>query len=213
MNIIKDDMVKESKMWKKPMVFFFVLVAAFPSVLIWNDIEATSIIVVELLYLLIGCFFLYGYLYTCKYKVLVTSEKIVLKTLFKKVEVLLKDIKSYNCKRYKKSEFYQFFILYKEGGVMINTRYKDDFKKLLEDQKQENLNNWDVAQQRQPQNYTNICGHHTKAKHYNEAQSRVIMPKDFYLNIDILAFIFWFLCLNIKYNAPQNYTTDNLLHK
>ena len=32
--IIKDDMVKESKVWKNPMIIFFVLAALFPLVLI-----------------------------------------------------------------------------------------------------------------------------------------------------------------------------------
>ena len=37
--IIKDDMVKESKAWKNPMIIFFVLATLFPLVLIWNNIK------------------------------------------------------------------------------------------------------------------------------------------------------------------------------
>ena len=131
MDIIKDDMVKESKVWKNPMIIFFVLVTLFPLVLIWNNIKTTEFILGEVFFILVGCYFLYGYLYAYKYKVVVTNEKIVLKTLFKSVEVQFKDIKTYNCKRYRKSEFYQFLVFCKEKKILINTRYKDDLEKLL----------------------------------------------------------------------------------
>lgn len=68
-----------------------------------------------------------------------TNEKIVLKTLFKSVEVQLKDIKNYNCKRYRKSEFYQFFVFCKEKKILINTRYKDDLEKLLKNNEFNNI--------------------------------------------------------------------------
>ena len=108
--IIKDDMVKGSKAWKNPMIIFFALAAFFPLVIIWNNIKTTEFILEEVFFILVGCYFLYGYLYAYKYKVVVTNEKIVLRTLFKSVEVQVKDIKTYNCKRYRKSEFYQFLV-------------------------------------------------------------------------------------------------------
>lgn len=129
--IFKDDMVKESKTWKNPMLLFFVLAVLFPLTLIWNNIKITEFILGEVFFLIVGSYFLYGYLYAYKYKVVVTNEKIVLKTLFKNVEVQFKDIKTYNCKRYRKSEFYQFLVFCKEKKILINTRYKDDLEKLL----------------------------------------------------------------------------------
>ena len=90
-------------------------------------------------FLLFGCYFLYGYLYVYKYKVVVTNEKIVLKTLVKSVEVQFKDIKTYNCKRYRKSKFYQFLVFCKEKKILINTRYKDEFEKVLKDYKIEQI--------------------------------------------------------------------------
>ena len=130
--IIKDDMVKESKIWKNPVIIFFALAILFPLVLIWNNIKTTEFILGEAFFTLVGCYFLYGYLYACKYKVVVTDEKIVLKTLFKSVEVQFKDIITYNCKRYRKSEFYQFLIFCKEKKkILINTRYKDNLETLL----------------------------------------------------------------------------------
>lgn len=137
MNIIKDDMVKESKIWKNPMIIFFVLAILFPLVLIWKNIKTTEFILGEVFFILVGCYFLYGYLYAYKYKVVVTNEKIALKTLFKSIEVQFKDIKTYNCKRYKKSEFYQFLVFCKEKKILINTRYKDDFIDIL---KENNIN-------------------------------------------------------------------------
>lgn len=129
--IFKDDMVKESKTWENPMLLFFVLAVLFPLTLIWNNIKITEFILGEVFFLIVGSYFLYGYLYAYKYKVVVTNEKIVLKTLFKNVEVQFKDIKTYNCKRYRKSEFYQFLVFCKEKKILINTRYKDDLEKLL----------------------------------------------------------------------------------
>ena len=61
--IIKDDMVKESKVWKNPMIIFFVLAALFPLVLIWNNIKTIEFILGEVFFILVGCYFLYGYLY------------------------------------------------------------------------------------------------------------------------------------------------------
>ena len=137
MNIIKDDMVKESKIWKNPMIIFFVLAILFPLVLIWKNIKTTEFILGEVFFILVGCYFLYGYLYAYKYKVVVTNEKIALKTLFKSIEVQFKDIKTYNCKRYRKSEFYQFYCFFNGNQILINTRYKDDFIDIL---KENNIN-------------------------------------------------------------------------
>ena len=129
--IIKDDMIKESKSWRPPMIIFYILSALFPSVPIWNDITMTEVILGEIFFILIGCYFLYGYLYTYKYKLIVTNEKIFLKTLFKTIEIKIENIKTYKCKRYKKSEFYQFFILCNEKKFLINTKHRDDLEKLL----------------------------------------------------------------------------------
>ena len=135
----KDNMKKESKAWKNPMTIFFVLAVLFPLVLIWNNIKTAEFILGEVFFILVGCYFLYGYLYAYKYKVIVTNEKIVLKTLFKSVEVQFKDIKNYTCKRYRKSEFYQFLVFCKEKKILINTRYKDDLEKLLKNNEFNNI--------------------------------------------------------------------------
>lgn len=129
--IINDNMLKESKMWKIPMIIFYVFAVIFPLALIWNEMNTTEFVLGEVFHILLGSFFLYGYLYTYKYQVIVTNEKIVLKTLFRNIEIKIKDIKTYNCKRYRKSVFYQFLVFYKENKTLINTRYKDEFEKIL----------------------------------------------------------------------------------
>ena len=137
--IIKDDMVKESKVWKNPMIIFFVLAALFPLLLIWNNIKTIEFILGEVFFILVGCYFLYGYLYTYKYKVVVTDEKVYLKTLFRKIELNICDIKKYTCNRYRKSVFYQFNLFINDRKVLINTRYKDEFEKVLKEYKIEQI--------------------------------------------------------------------------
>lgn len=88
--IFKDDMVKESKTWKNPMLLFFVLAVLFPLTLIWNNIKITEFILGEVFFLIVGSYFLYGYLYAYKYKVVVTNEKIVLKLYLKTLKFNLK---------------------------------------------------------------------------------------------------------------------------
>ncbi len=129
--IVKDDMIKEGKTSKNPMILFFVLAALFPLVLIWNEIKIIELILGELFFLIIACYFLYVHLYTIKYKVSITKDRITLITLFNHIEIEIKDIKTFSCKRYRKSQFYQFLIFTNNKKTLINTRYKDEVEKLL----------------------------------------------------------------------------------
>lgn len=129
--IFKDDMLKESKLWKTPMLFFFILASIFPLALIWNEIKMIDFILGEAFLMLIGCYFLYCYLYTCKYKVIVTDERIFLRTLFKSVDIEFKNVDAYYCKRYRKTQFYQFIVLCKNNKTIIITRFKDELEKAL----------------------------------------------------------------------------------
>ena len=63
------------------------------------------------------------------------SDKILLKTLFRRVELNICDIEEYTCNRYNKSVFYQFNLFIKEKKILVNTRYKEEFEKILEDNK------------------------------------------------------------------------------
>ena len=78
---------------------------------------------------------LYGWLYALKYRLEITEEKISLKTLFKRVEILITDISCYTCKRYGKSVFYQFMLRAKNRKVLISTRHPEIVVNILEDKK------------------------------------------------------------------------------
>ena len=137
MNVIKDDMLKESKYWKNPMFFSFFLTALFPTTLVWNSMKTIEFILGELSFFLIACFFLYAFLYTCKYKILVTSEKIILRTIFKSIEIQINEVSTYAYKRYRKTCFFQFTVFLKRGKVVLYTRYKDELKEILDRNKAE----------------------------------------------------------------------------
>ncbi len=92
---------------------------------------------------LFGTFGLYGWLYAVKYTIKFNDEKVYLKTLLKKIELNVCYIEKYTCKRYRKSVFYQFQLFIKRKKILINTRYKDEFLKILEGKKtQKQLNNY-----------------------------------------------------------------------
>lgn len=133
--IIKDDMLKEGNTSKNPMIIYFTLSAIFPIVIIWNKIKIIEFILGELFFLIIACYFLYVYLYAIKYKVSITKDRITLNTLFNHIEIDIKDIKTFSCKRYRKSQFYQFLIFTNNKKTLINTRYKNEFERILTDNK------------------------------------------------------------------------------
>ena len=87
----------------------------------YNDILCIFLVCV-----IFGTFSLYGWLYAIKYRVEFDNERIYLKTLFKKIELNICDVKKYTCNRYRKSVFYQFNLFINDRKVLINTRYKDE---------------------------------------------------------------------------------------
>lgn len=131
--IIRDGMAKESKVWKIPMLLFFALSALFPFTLIWRSIEPIDFILGELMVILIGCYFLYEFLYSLKYEIVVTNDKLVLKTLFSEKTINLKDVTAYSYKRYKKTQFYQFLIFCQDDSIRVNTRFKNDLEEVLKE--------------------------------------------------------------------------------
>lgn len=80
---------------------------------------------------IIVVFSLYGYLYGEKYKLEVTTSKIKLRTLFSKIEINISDIKSYSYKRYRKTVFYQFYLITEKKKYLINTIFRDEFIEIL----------------------------------------------------------------------------------
>lgn len=75
-----------------------------------------------------GCYSLFG----LKYQVSISQETIIIKTLFKKIEIHVSDIETYTYKRYNGSSIlYAFkFIVAKKKKTLI-TRYKDELLEFL----------------------------------------------------------------------------------
>ena len=135
---IIDEMKKEGKLFRNLMIFGYILAVLIPvGVYLTNDGKYTEsdVILFIVTFFLFGTIGLYGWLYAIKYKLEVNEEKLILKTLFKKVEINICDITNYACKRYGKSLFYQFELFLKNKRVLVNTRYKEEFEKLLRDNK------------------------------------------------------------------------------
>lgn len=131
MDIIIDNMKKESKLLKAPMICFFVLAAIFPVALVWNELENYEFILGQLFFILSGCYYSFAYLYNKNYTVLISTEKIVLHTLFKEIEITIANVKKYDCKRYRKTEIYQFILFENNKKILINTRFKDELEMVL----------------------------------------------------------------------------------
>ena len=132
-NII-DGMKKEGKGFKILMIFAYILsLLMFLSTYLINNEKYSDkdIIIIVVFCFFFGTFGLYGWLYSIKYKLKITEEKIMLKTLFRTVEVNIKDITNYTCHRYRKSVFYQFNLFVKEKRILVATRYKEEFENIL----------------------------------------------------------------------------------
>ena len=120
-NKIIDGMKKEGKGFLKLAIFAIILLAlTFVDMYVnkksFKDDVLVSMLIVYTLFLLYG---LYEWLYAIKYRVEFDGEKVYLKTLFKKIELNLCDVKKYTCNRYRKSVFYQFNLFINEKKVLI----------------------------------------------------------------------------------------------
>ena len=131
--ILSDSMKQESKIYLVPMILCFVLAISWPIVAIVRDFSYKELIIGTVGFVLFACVSLYGFLYAIKYRVTITKDKIQLKTLFKTVILNISDVKEFHYKRYMKSAFYQFRIFYFDKKVLINTRYHEEFAKILKE--------------------------------------------------------------------------------
>ena len=142
--IFVDNMKKESRLCFYPMIIFFSFSILCPigvKLVPQSDgFSSGDLIAIVISYLLIACFFLYCYLYAIKYQVTVTQESVFLKTLFGSKRIYLSEIESYTCKRYRKSEFYQYNITYRGKRILINIRHYNEFDKILQSRPPHNAN-------------------------------------------------------------------------
>ena len=141
-NKIIDGMRKEGKPFRNIMLFGYIFAILMPlSIYLMNNDKYSDkdILLIFLWYFILGSIGLYGWLYALKYRVEFDNEKVYLKTLFRKIELNICDVKKYTCNRYRKSVFYQFNLFINDKKILINTRYKDEFEKVLNDYKIEQI--------------------------------------------------------------------------
>lgn len=141
-NKIVDGMKKEGKPFRNIMLFGYIFAILIPlSIYLMNNDKYSDkdIILFAIAGGMFGTIGLYGWLYSMKYKLEFDNEKVYLKTLFRKMELNICDVKKYTCNRYRKSVFYQFNLFINNRKVLINTRYKDEFEKVLKDNKIEQI--------------------------------------------------------------------------
>lgn len=140
-NKIVDGMKKEGKGFLKLTIFAIILFALTFVYMYINEknFQDKAVLSMLMAYSMFSLFGLYGWLYAIKYRLEFDSEKVYLKTLFRKIELNICDVKKYTCNRYRKSVFYQFDLFINNRKVLINTRYKDEFEKILKDKKIEQI--------------------------------------------------------------------------
>ncbi len=134
MNKLTDGMKTEGKSCRNTMIMIYICTALIPVLKtfgVFSSFSDKDILLITIYCFLLGTVALYGWLYALKYRLVVTQDKVEVKTLFRKYEVNLGDIKYYTCQRYKKSAFYQFRLFIDGTGILVTTRYKDDFIKIL----------------------------------------------------------------------------------
>ncbi len=139
---IIDGMKKEGKVWKLLMLFGFTMGVLLPSasylqkilgLYVNKDPIDKNMFKMALLFLLVGIYGLYGWLYSIKYKLDITEDTIIIRSLFRNTQVNIKDITEYTFERYRKSVFYQFKLFINGKKIVLSTRYKDEFVAILEE--------------------------------------------------------------------------------
>ena len=142
-NKIIDGMRKEGKSFRNVMLFGYVFSILMPlSIYLTNSDEYNDkdVILIAITWVMFGTIGLYGWLYSINYRLEFDNKKVHLKTLFREIEINICDVEKYTCNRYRKSVFYQFNLFINDRKVLINTRYKDEFEKVLKDNKIEQMN-------------------------------------------------------------------------
>ena len=141
-NKIIDGMKKESKKARNVTIlcYLFAILIPLSYYLLSNEkYSDNDVLIIFLWCFALGTFSLYGWLYALKYKVEFNDEKVYLKTLFKEIKLNICDVDKFTYNRFRKSVFYQFHLFIKDKKVLINTRYKDEFAKVLRDHKIEQI--------------------------------------------------------------------------
>ena len=121
---IIDGMKKEGKKSKYLMIVGYLLAILTPLVITFTQntkYSKTDIILICVFCFAFGTLGLYIWLYTIKYHLEITESKIMLKTLFRNLEINIRDITNYTYDIYGKSVFYQFRLSVKGKEFLLNT--------------------------------------------------------------------------------------------
>lgn len=137
-----DGMKNEGRLFRNGMIFSYIFAILLPltNYLMNNGKPSNKdLIIIFFVCFMFGTYGLYRWLCAIKYRVEFNNEKVCLKNLFQKIEFNICDVEKYTCNRYKKSVFYQFDLFIKGKKIFIYTRYKDEFEKVLRNNKIEQI--------------------------------------------------------------------------
>lgn len=131
--IIVDDMKKEAKYALIPTIFLVLAGTLLPLVWFWDDsLDVAVDIKMSLLAICAAIYGLYVFLSCITYKLIVTCDKIVLKTLFIRWNIDFANISNYSYKKHRKFDIYIFLIRVNKKKFSINTRHPNKLIELLD---------------------------------------------------------------------------------
>jgi hypothetical protein len=131
---IVDGIKQEGKAYRKLMIFGYVFCVIYPlAMLITKNSEFSNndIIKAVISFFVFGCIGLYGLIYSKKYHIVITEEKITLITLFRTKELPMHEITGYSYKRYRRSTLYIFTLRTQGRSMQLYTRYQEEFREIL----------------------------------------------------------------------------------
>ena len=134
MYLLQDDMRRESRRFIFPMVAF-TFYSLLSIIVLFIDTRETIQEIARKSMVSVPLSIVMGYLWlsASKYKLTVTSELLTLRTVFRRYEIYLCNITGYTCKNCGPSVLYQFCLHTEWKQIMVSTRYRDEFIKILED--------------------------------------------------------------------------------
>lgn len=152
MPLFEDNMQKESKiLLVGPVIFSMFAMLSLLSELAYyalylpivppefisdSSISLTDSILRVVLFFSVAIFFGVFWLSIVKYKLTVTQEQVVVKTLFKQHDIDLHDITTFTFKKVGKSKVFRFILATKNKNYLVLTHYKTEFIKVLTNSQQ-----------------------------------------------------------------------------
>ena len=131
---IVDGIKQEGKAYRMLMIFGYAFCVLYPLAMLATKNSAFSnkdIIKAAISFFMFGCIGLYGVIYSTKYRIEITEEKIALITLFRTKELSMHEITRYSYKRYRRSSLYIFTLRAQGRNIQLYTRYQEEFREIL----------------------------------------------------------------------------------